>query len=415
MLNDVSPAALGKILAFIYNDIPESYRKSIASNASAHLPLHQKFPITDKFLTTVKGKPVIVNLNDGTSKTTDSVTNKEKWAIMLGKQAALKDPYDTVACNDYAEVISEVDLYVAAEKLEILALKEIAMRKVLAWFEVELQTGLPLSGDFRTCAVFVLREHKEFAKSFIGVCARHLPVVEEDSALVSLIEELHPMTWSAMMSVRHQWTSQLEETLLDREKIRDQLSALKTDNLHQKSMSEDREKVLMSQVEIWKRYLELAESRAAALQTTADQLENLNKSLHQELLDEKNSVAKMKSANRALQENKSKRSDSMLQKLSQKVDDLERAVVSKEQALEQSRSANQRIKDDLRDANESLQAEIGMIKNAFDHFIGFVNYEPDCPRCRREWNLRIGHNRYTSIRVRCRCCDFQKWWDGWAN
>ncbi|KIW66322.1 hypothetical protein PV04_05658 [Phialophora macrospora] len=413
ILNDVSPTALGKILTFIYHgDIPEFYQKSLASDVSAHLPLYQKFLITNKFLTTVKGKPITVNLNDGTTKTTDTVTNKEKWAIMLGKQAALKDPYNMVACKDHAEVISEVDLYVAAEKLEILSLKEIAMRKVSARFEIEIQAGLPLSDDFRTCAIYVLREHKEFAKSFIGTCAKYLPVVQQDSTLVSLIAELHPMTWNAMMSVRHQWTTQLEETLLDREKVREQLSALETRNIQQKSASEEFEKVLISQVETLSRSLASAESRADTTRTMATQLENLNKSLHQALLDEKDSVLKMKRANRALEENKSQKRDASLQKLTKKVEDLERALICKEQALEQSRSANQKIKDGLRDANESLQVDIGMIKNAFDHFIRFVNYEHDCPRCRREWNLRIGHDRYTSIRIGCRCCDFKKWYDG---
>jgi hypothetical protein len=50
-----------------------------------------------------------------------------------------------VSCKDYAEVISDVDVYVVAEKLDILPLKEVATRKVSTWFEVELQAGLPLS------------------------------------------------------------------------------------------------------------------------------------------------------------------------------------------------------------------------------------------------------------------------------
>jgi hypothetical protein len=93
MLSDSTPDVLGKVLTFMYRgDIPESYRKSLVSNPSAHFPLNQEFPLTDKFLTTVKGKPAPVELNDGTTTITDTVTNKEKWAIMLKKQAELKIP-----------------------------------------------------------------------------------------------------------------------------------------------------------------------------------------------------------------------------------------------------------------------------------------------------------------------------------
>ncbi|EXJ58076.1 hypothetical protein A1O7_05500 [Cladophialophora yegresii CBS 114405] len=407
MVNDVSPAALGKVLTFVYHgDIPDSYRKTLESNAFSHLPLHQKFPITDKFLTTVKGKPITVDLNDGTTRTTDTVTNKQKWAIMLAKQAALKDPYDMEACRGYAEVISEVDLYFAAEKLEIPALKGVAMGKVSAWFEAELQAGLPLSCDFCTCATYVLREHREFAKSFIGVCAKYLPVVEKDSALVALIEELHPMTWNAMMSVRQEWAARLRETIQDLEKSKEQLSALETRNLQQKSEAEDSKKLLKSQVETLSRYLASAKGRADTAEATVRQLESSQVSLKQELLDEKASVLKWEGANKAMQKYKPQKVDRSLQKLTEKVEDLERAVASKEEALQQSRSANRKIKDDLRYENEGLRAEIDEMKNAFNLFLAFVNYEHDCPRCGCEWNLRIGDNHYTSISIGCKRCDF---------
>ncbi|OCT51036.1 hypothetical protein CLCR_08647 [Cladophialophora carrionii] len=413
MVNDVSPAALGKTLTFIYHgDIPESYRKSLVSNTFSHLPLYQKFPITDKFLTTVRGKPMTVDLIDGTTRTTDTVTNKQKWAIMLSNQAALKDPYDMETCRDYAEVISEVDLYFAAEKLEIPALKGIAMDKVSAWFEVELQAGFPFSCDFRTCAIYVLREHREFAKLFIGVCAKYLPVVMNDSALVSLIEELHPMTWNAMMSVQHQWAARLGEAIQDLEKSKEHVSALETRHLQQKSASENFEKILESKVETLSRSLASAEARVDTAEATVRRLEDLQVSLQQQLLAEKVSVLKMEDANKAVQKYKSQSVKPALQKLAEKVEDLERAVACKDQALQQSRSANQKIKDDLRYENEGLRAEIGMMKNAFDLCKSFVNYEHDCPRCRRGWNIRIGHDQYTSISIGCKCCDFKKWYDG---
>src|SRR6201996_7268833 len=280
MLNDLSPATLGKILTFMYHgDIPESYRRSLESNASTHLPLNQKFPATDKFLTTVKGKPTTISLNDGSTRTTGTVTNKEKWAIMLGKQAALKEPYDIVACKDYGEVIFEIDLYAVAEKLEVLALKEVAMNKVSAWFEVGLQAGLPLSNEFRTCAIYVLRGHHDFAQSFVGLSAKHFSVIEKDSALASLIEELHPISWNAMKSVRRQWSTELEQYREDLEKSKEQVSTLISRLGQEKVMSGDFEKALESQTETLSKSLACAQGRADAAEMRVARLENLNTSL----------------------------------------------------------------------------------------------------------------------------------------
>ena len=387
-------------------DISESYRKTLASSASAKLTLSQKFPVTDKLVSDVLGKPVTVTLNDGTIKTTDTLTNKEKWAIMLRMQSELKDQYHVVACKDYTEAILEIELIVVAEKLEIPELKEIAMNKVSGWFENELKAGLPLSNDLRASAIHVLREHADLANAFIGPCARYLAVVEKDDELTTLIKKMQPITWNAMMSIQGYWATQtkqqqeeltktteeltktteeltkttvtLNKTTEALEKTTKVLQALEARTSQNKLISNDAEKVLKSQVETLSRSLAVAEGKTKAAQTTIGQLEDLNRALEQGV---------MRNAKWRLRENNPPKSDPPNHK-------------SVKEA------------DELRTENSRLRSETEKMKDAFNRFIGSINQEEDCPKCRRRWNVRIGHKLHTSISVACKCCDYKGWHEG---
>lgn len=259
---------MGKVMAFMYRgDIPDSYRKSLEDDPSIRLPLSQRFPTTDNFLTTLLGEPKTISLSDGTTVTTDVVTNEEKWAILLKKQAALIQPYNTSTCNDYAEVIAEVDVYAAADKLEIPALKDVAMNKVNDWLELELQAGSPLSNDFRACAIYVLREHKDFAASFIALCARYLLVVEEDAALKSLLEAQHPLPWNAMISVRLQWAKEVRHQRKELDLSQRQVYTLKNHINQQEKATKDVDEDLQSEVKKLSESLNWLEAAWSLLKT----------------------------------------------------------------------------------------------------------------------------------------------------
>ncbi|EXJ69017.1 uncharacterized protein A1O5_07952 [Cladophialophora psammophila CBS 110553] len=361
-LDAISPDVLRKVLTFMYTgDIPETFQSSLA--ASAKLPLNEKFPATDAFLVTltVNAKPTTVNLNDGSSKAVDTMTNSDKWAILMAKQALMKDPYDTLPCKNSDEVFLELNIYLVAKQLEINPLKKIAMQKIVAWFENELGAGLPLSEDFHAWAGCILRAYEDFTKPFFGLCAAHLPVVEKDSALTSLLEKCNPNFWEMMMCVRTQWKNELTEQRHELQKSKEQIVDLKTITKQQMAAAADLEKAYQTKTEFLGKSLSLAEGRREAAQTMVQQLENLTRSLQDDLLKEKAHTLRLKE-NNAQKQKKLQTNDPSVQKLQKEVEDLKRLVINKEQALEQSKAANHKVKQELRQERDRLRTEFAKFK-----------------------------------------------------
>lgn len=329
---------------------------------------------------------------------------------MLNKQAAMTDPFDMVACKDYAEVMFEMDLYNAAEKLGILALKEVAINKASNWFEAEMQTELPLSTDLQTCAIYVLREHGEFAKAFIGICAKYLPIIEKDQKLASSIEELHPLAWSAMMAVRSQWTEEVKQYRDDLEKSKKHISTLKTSIKDRQTRPGQSESEVKERIESMTRSLALAEGRADAANLMIEQLDNLTRSLQQELLVQKSSALKLRDSNRALKSQNSPKPDASSHQLAKKVEELERALQTKETALEQSRASNNQIKTELREENEDLRDDLERMKLAVTRVVSYINQS--CPHCRRAPNTRVKREDFAEYSITCHKCTHYKAFDG---
>ncbi len=378
---------------------------------SIRLQLSQKFPTTDRLLTSLPGNPKVANLNDGASATTDSVTNEGKWVILLQKQAALIQPYHTTACKDYAEVMSEVEVYKAADQLAMKALKDVAMNKVNAWFEDGLQSGVPLSNEFRQCASEVVLEHKDFATLLFAICTKYLPVVEGDPALNSLLDAQNPVAWNVMVAVSHQWKEEVKQQQYELETRKNRIWLLTEHTNKQKTVVEGFEQRHKSQVETLSAPLALAESSLVAAENKVSQLQNLNRDLQQELLLQKVSALKMKENNPApaLTKSTGLKSDVSDEKLVMGIDELQRLISGKEFALEQARSAHQRVKDDLRGENEGLRTEISKLKSLINQLVSFFKRGDGCPGCRKRWNVDIGHAPgRCSISVDCKICAYKE-------
>ncbi|OQU95440.1 BTB/POZ domain-containing protein [Cladophialophora immunda] len=395
ILNAVCADVFHKVLTFMYTgDIPDSCRNALA--ASDQRPLNEKFPLTDAFLVTVQGKPATVSLSNGSLTTVDTITNANKWAKFMAKQALNKDPYDTLPCQHPDEVFAE--------------LNGVCVQKIIAWFERELHVGLSLSEDFRISAGYILRTYEDFTQPFFRLCATHLPVVEQESALTSVLEKCNPSLWEVMMSVRKQWQKELKDQRDELQKSKDQVSALKTDLDKQKNASRDLDKAYQSRMEALEKSRVLADGRTKAAQAMARQLDELTRSLQQDLLKEQANAVRLKE--NIQKENKLPKSEPAAPKLQKKIEDLRVLVKSKEQALEQSKAANNKIKEELRDEKEELWVESTKMKDAFTRFKRYINREGECPCCRKRYNIRIEHERYTSIGFACAYCSYRSMFRG---
>ncbi|KIW32841.1 uncharacterized protein PV07_04357 [Cladophialophora immunda] len=397
-LNAVSADVFRKVLTFMYTgDIPDSFRNALA--ASDQRPLNEKFPVTDAFLVTVQGKPATVSLSNGSLTTVDTITNADKWAKSMAKQALNKDPYDTLPCQHPDEVFAELNVYIVAKQLEIQSLKGVCVQKIIAWFERELHVGLSLSEDFRISAGL-----------FFRLCATHLLVVEQESALRSVLEKCNPSLWEVMMSVRNQWQKELKDQRDELQKSKDQVSAFKTDLDRQKNASRDLDKAYQSRMEALEKSRVLADGRTKAAQAMARQLDELTPSLQQDLLKEQANAVRLKE--NIQKENNPPKSEPAAPKLQKKIEDLMVLVKSKEQALEQSKAANNKIKEELRDEKGELWVESTKMKDAFTRFKRYINREGECPCCRKRYNIRIEHERYTSIGFACAYCSYRSMFRG---
>ncbi|KIY00592.1 uncharacterized protein Z520_03255 [Fonsecaea multimorphosa CBS 102226] len=449
-LDAVSPDVFRKVLTFMYTgNIPESCQSALA--ASAQRPLHERFPLTDAFLVTTKGRSTTVSLPDGSEETVDTMTNADKWTALLAKQASIKDPYDFLPCQKSDDIFPELNVYLAAKQLEMGSLKSITMQKILAWFEKELHAGYPLSDAFHVWAGFILKAYEDFIQPFFKICTRHLPVVEKDSALASLLEEHNPSLWEVMMSIRTQWQKELVDQRDELQKSQERVSRLQTDVDKQKAASIDLEKAYKSRMEALEKSLDLANGRTRAAQAMAQQLDNLTRSLQQDLLKEKANAIRLKE-NNAQKENQAPKHDPAAPKLQKKIEELKEVVRNKETALEQSKAANSKIKEELRDENEDLQDEIedltamvkskeqaleqskaannkikddlryekeelrkelSKMKDAFAGLKWHVNQVGECRGCRRRYNIRIIHEqRHASMGIACVYCPCDEVWRG---
>ncbi|OAG43939.1 hypothetical protein AYO21_01791 [Fonsecaea monophora] len=413
ILDAVSPDVFRKVLTFMYRgDIPESFQSTLA--ASTQFPLGEKFPSTDAFLVTIQGKPTTVNLLDGSTKTMDTITNTDKWAILMAKQALIRDPYDIRPCINSDEIFPELNVYLVAKQLEIGPLKDVSVQKIITWFEKELRTGCPLSEDFHVWAGYIFRAYDDFIQPFFRICALHIPVVEKDTSLVSLLGKCNSSLWEGMLSVRAQWQKDLVNKREELQKTKDQCLVLKVDAEKQKAAFRDQETVYKSKMEELRKSLALADERTRAAQATAQQLDKLTRSLQQDLLKEKASAVQLKETNtkNTKKEKQPAKSDPATSKLQKQIGDLKEMVKSKEQALKESKAANNKVKAALRSEKEALHIEYAKVKDAFTGFKRWINDTPKCPSCQREHNIRIEHQRYTSIGVTCAHCPFRTMWYG---
>ncbi|KIW81082.1 hypothetical protein Z517_04105 [Fonsecaea pedrosoi CBS 271.37] len=392
ILDAVSPDVFRKVLTFMYrDDIPESFQSTLA--ASTQFPLGEKFPSTDAFLVTIRGKPVTVNLLGGSTKTMDTITNADKWAILMAKQALIKDTYDV--CPSTRNWTPKGHL----------------RAKIITWFEKELRTGCPLSEDFHVWAGYILRAYDDFIQPFFRICALHIPVVEKDTSLVTLLRQCNSSLWEGMLSVRAQWQKDLVNKREELQKTRDQCLVLKVDAEKQKAASRDQEKLHKSKMEELQKSLALADGRTRAAQAMAQRLDKLTCSLQQDLLKEKASGVQLKETN-TKKENQPAKSDPVTSKLRKQIGDLNKMVKNKEQALKESKATNNKVKAALRSEKEALRIEYAKVKDAFTGFKRWINDTPKCPSCQREHNIRIEHQRYTSIGVACAHCPFRTMWYG---
>ncbi|KAJ9606988.1 hypothetical protein H2200_008999 [Cladophialophora chaetospira] len=430
----MSPAALGKVLGFMYSgDFSESCRRALASSAFTPIPPAQKFPYFDQQLLPLWKDPKSIQSDNGNKILAAEVTNEKKWATILEYQTTLAVPYGLAPCKDNNEVLSEVDVYGAAKKLQIPDVQRDSMKKALAWFEVELEAGgLPFE-NFRAAASYMLREHDDFVPPFIRLCAKHVPIVEKDKDLVSIIKENDPFAWEITMTIRDQWAAEVNQQHMESEQSKNLLFDLEYRQSQEQKESQAREMVLKAQVETISNSLVAADTKVDTATRTIAQLESRNRTLQQESLAEKaltlqlkesnrelkeanrqlkEAHRKLKEANHALERDKTNRSDYEIQKLVAKVEDLQWAVANKETALEQSRAANQKIKDELKDENYELRAEVGKLKKVFNKVMQFINTSIYCPGCNKWWAPRLGHKKHTSVSVGCKICGYKGWFYG---
>lgn len=128
----------------------------------------------------------------------------------------------------------------------------------------------------------------------------------------------------------------------------------------------------------------------------------------------------MKDTNRgqAAKENTAPKPEVSLQKLTKKVDELQKMNDSKEGALRQAKSAHQQIKNQLQGEIEGLRteaAEVKKWKSLVNQLVILFKGQDGCPGCRKRWNVHVTHGRGCSISVGCKCCAFKGFVNGKEN
>ena len=408
----MSPDAFRRILAFLYRGSISEHPglfKTKSNGISGTLPteLARRFPNVNNFLAAIGAAPSSGYNEASTNSNLSNLSTEQKWAVLTSKQQLLNKPYDNAPCSNPTEVMTETEVYTAAGKLQVVGLQDVALSKIMAWVEKELQRGSPLSEDLRLAADHMLRKEKALVTPFLSLCTRYIPTVEQDATLVSLLTSLDPTSWSLICNMRSQWKAgddQLKQDLLQQERRTRFLEASVKINQSQEALFAGE---LSSQIE------KLGESLKATQENhkfAEAKIQGLNKTIQSqqtEILQLKVANLGVKQANQpnpptSKPELKSKAYAELQAKYQKLHSDLTSVQASQAQLranLKNEKQLYQKLNDQYNDT-----------KSAFDRFRVGVNKESYCNNCRRRWNIYIEHLGYTDMSIECTACHELSWY-----
>lgn len=337
----------------------------------------------------------------------DTITNPQKWSVLIGNQCQIKVFYDEKACNDSAEVYEELDILAAAQHLDILALKNSATRKVMAWIEKELQSAPPLSEDLYKVTDFVLRKEKSFVKPFFSLYAKFFPTIGMNLSLSTLLKDLDKDTFDMFAELHSQWMNERNRLDEELEQNTRKATILETEVNLLKSQAVSAEKTYKTGLENLKEVLKYEKRKEIALAAKVELLENMNKSLQMDLIAARVSNMKTK-------ENNPPRADNQLVKY-KAAEDREKArlkmlLSNVQDALRQHKGAHRQITKRLKSDNQKLNAQLNDLKASLHMFMEDVNESGHCHGCKRQWNFVIDHGRSGSIKMSCTLCLKEAWY-----
>ncbi|EXJ90532.1 hypothetical protein A1O1_03635 [Capronia coronata CBS 617.96] len=405
---DISAMVFRKVLTFLYrgdtSDFPPLHQTAFKCVPPTLEYFANTFPNTDKFLTTVVGKPVPKSSVSIPSAGPDMIGNRDKWAVLIGKQRVMGNLYEEKTCTNLAEVSKEMDIFAAAQQLDMAALKELAMKKVFAWFEKELRLGTPLSEELNKVAELVLRKEKSFVKPFFRLYAKFFPTVGMNLTFSRLMRELDRDTFDMLAELHSQWTTErsrldeaLEQTTRKAADLEVEVNLLKA----QKASSETQQKDL----ENLKEALKISQAKEIVSATKAELFENLNKTLQMDLL-------MTRVSNLHSNENHPPRADPRPKKdtATEDAEKLKRQITDTQQALQQHKAGHKKVKNDLKREKQLLKEQLDDLKDAFKMFMDDVNKSGRCAGCKRQWNFTIDQDHYDSIKIACKLCHEEVWY-----
>ncbi|EXJ80987.1 hypothetical protein A1O3_07275 [Capronia epimyces CBS 606.96] len=408
--DDVPLTVFRKILAFLYCGDISGFPELLRPAGPQWLPppleyFARTFPHTDRFLRTVIGKPIAKTDNGLPSAELDMISNTRKWSVLTEKQRVMKDLYDEKSCNSPTEVSQELDIFAAAQQLKITSLEALAMKKVLAWFEKELQLGRPLSEDLHKIADLVLRKEKAFVKPFFSLYAKFFPALGMDLSLSRLMKDLDRTTFDLFAQLHPNWITERNRLNETNEQNRQRAKALEGEIELLKGQCTSSENTYKKDMETVKEALKTAQVNEIASAAKAELLERLNKSLQMDLLMAKVSNLKTKESNLPKADNQPK-----IDTAAEDAEKLKKQLIDVQLALKQHKADHQKLKNALKKEKEKLKDQLDDLKYAFKQFVADVNESGRCAGCKREWNFTLGHDHYTAINISCKLCRKDAWY-----
>ncbi len=470
ILCDISAPVFGKALSFLYreddavNECLATWRQEETAAGPSPNDLDKMFPNIGQFLADVKVKPAASGQGGGHAAKTTST--QEKWAALMKKQKLiLKEAYATRGPSESpAMVTADLEVFDAARKLAIKPLQANVVEKVSAWFEKELQTGLPLSPDLHSLSDLALRKNPAFVNSFITLCAKYFPSVEQDDRITALLMELDPRSWELLCTVRSQWKIQCTQQDMTHKTI---VAA------HEKEVDwlQDRHK---STLGVMNESLTTAQMDLKAAQAKAERYEMFSKSLQEQLLATRASTHLLRKENKATETNappkklfptqaevevlkaQLKNSQDALQRATKpanqalrtqtqpspghgELDSLKEQLRSSQEALQQAKQSHKALKvqmqtehrkvvDDferlrekaretqakaeheLQEQIDRLNGRIREMRTAIGMLVQDINNEGGCERCKCQWNMTLQSKVHdTEISLTCKQCEMQVW------
>ncbi|KAK4940556.1 hypothetical protein LTR10_019315 [Elasticomyces elasticus] len=418
-LENVSPEAFRKILAFIYRGTISGYQGVTENNGVVGITaieLADRFPNVNSFLAAIRGgagsgskadttsvgrRAGSGSKGDVTSTNLSSVTTEQKWAILTSKQRLLDTPYDNSPCGSPAEVMTETEVYTAAGKLQIVGLQDVVLSKIMAWMEKELRKGSPLSEDLRLTADNILRKEKGLVTPFQSLCTRYMPAVEQDASLVSLLTSVDSSTWHLLSSMRVQWRAendQLKQDLLQQERRTRFLEASIKLNQSEEALFAGE---LTSQIHKLGESLNATQENHKFAEPKIDGLNRTIQSQQTEILQLKVAKLGLKDVNRPNEPARlgNDREDVVAKKpelMSKVYEELQTKYQKLRSDFTLLQTSQGRLKNELKNEkqlNQKLSKQYGETKSAFNIFMSDVNKTGSCEGCKRRWNFTVDHQK----------------------